>query len=104
MESVGFESGSLQGPAGLLLPVVCRSFCGRDIADGFEQATMEKTIDPFEGGRSTDLQVGQRLRWIASNLSRPLIVSARAMVVAVPLAADGGFDADLGQAFGVAPA
>ena len=40
MEAVGFESGGLQGLTGLLLPVVCLSFCGRDVSDGFEQASM----------------------------------------------------------------
>ena len=45
----------MQGLTGVLLPVVCLIFCGRDVADGLEQAAIVEPVDPFERGQFDSL-------------------------------------------------
>ena len=52
MEAVWFKSGRHRGDlTGEMPVVVCLSFCGRYVADGFEQAVVVEPSDPFQRGQ-----------------------------------------------------
>ena len=48
MEAGWFKSGHDGGLTGELPVVVCLSFCGRDIADGFKEPVVVKPGHPFQ--------------------------------------------------------
>ena len=104
MEAVWLKAGGVQCLTGVLLPVVCLSFCGRDVADGLEQAAMVEPVDPFERGQFDSLAGLPGPAVDHLGFVQAIDRLGQGIVVAVALAADGGFDAGLGQAFGVANA
>ena len=56
VEACWFKSGSHRGGLTTELPVVvCFSFCGRDIAYGFEQAVVVEPSHPFQGSEFNGL-------------------------------------------------
>jgi hypothetical protein len=89
--------------AGLQFGVVAfLGLCGRDVADGLEQAAVVVPVDPFERGELDRLEAAP---WPASaddlGLEETVDRLGECVVVAVADATDGGLDPRLGEALGV---
>ena len=103
MPEAGFSESRHHGEGLNLIIIACFGLCGRDVADGLEQAAVVKPLDPFQGRKLDFLQRAPR----ASSADHLRFVEAvdalgQGVAVAVADAADGGFDACFGQALGVA--
>ena len=78
--------------------VICFGLCGRDVADGVEQALIIEPVHPFEGGVFDGLERSPR----AAPVDRLGLVEAvdrfgQRVVVAVADAADRRIDPGFGQ-------
>ena len=92
MEAVWFKSGSHRGGLTGELPVVgCFSFCGREVANGFEQAVVVKPGHPFERSELNGLLgLPGRSAMDQFGLVEPVDRLSQGVVVAVALALTDG--------------
>src|ERR1700712_3575742 len=103
-EAVWFGSGGQGLHLGLgIIALFC--FGGRNVADGFEQPTRVVPVDPFEGGELQRLEAPPGTAPVDHlGLEQADHRLGQRIIVGVPDAADGGLDAGLGEALGIANA
>jgi len=78
------------------------SFCGRDVSDRLEEATVVEPVDPFEGCVFDGLEAAPRTAAVDDlRLEQAVDRLGQGIVIAVADASDRGFDSCFYQPFGV---
>jgi hypothetical protein len=100
-EAVWFESRRHGALIGLGIVTDFR-FCGWDISDRFEQATIVEPVDPYESGEFHRLGTAPRATPVDHlGLEQAVDRFGKRIVITVADAADGWLDAGLTQALAV---
>mgnify|MGYP005863839173 CR=1 FL=1 len=103
MEAVWCKSRARRGATGELPAVVCLSLCGRDVADGLEQAPVVAPGYPFQRRQLESFPRFPRCTTVDElGLAEIPDCLGKGVVVAVATAADRRFDAGFGQTRAVA--